>query len=163
MTTTRTALLFLATICSGYAAGLFTTYASTVMPGLTSTDDKTFVGAFQALDRAVVNWFTMLILFGTPLLVVASIAVDRSSPVVWWLVAALVLMIATILMTGGINVPLNDAIKAAGDPNEIDVAQVRADFREGWWQAWNWVRVGTTGATFACLAWALVLLGRATG
>jgi hypothetical protein len=40
-----------------------------------------------------------------------------------------------------INVPLNDAIKAAGDPDQINVATVRAAFHESTWAAWNYVRV----------------------
>jgi uncharacterized membrane protein len=62
-----------------------------------------------------------------------------------------------------VNVPLNDAIKAAGDPSRIDVAHVRAEFHEGRWAAWNLLRVATTTSAFGLLGWALVLLGRATG
>ena len=67
-------------------------------------------------------------------------------------------MVATIT----INVPLNDAIKAAGNPNHINVAQVRAQFRESRWAAANLVRVLTTTPAVGLLTWALVLCGRAT-
>ena len=40
-----------------------------------------------------------------------------------------------------VNVPLNDAIKAAGDPDRINVAQVRDAFNESKWAACNYVRV----------------------
>jgi uncharacterized membrane protein len=52
----------------------------------------------------------------------------------------------------GVNVPLNDAIKAAGDPNHIDVARVRADFQESTWAAWNYVRTIVAAAAFVILA-----------
>jgi len=61
-----------------------------------------------------------------------------------------------------VHVPLNDAIKAAGDPSHIDVAVVRQRFRESRWAAWNLARVSTTTTAFGLLAWALVLYGRAT-
>ena len=58
-----------------------------------------------------------------------------------------------------VNVPLNNEIKAAGDPDMIDAAQVRADFREDRWRAWNLVRSTTAVGTFACVSWALFLHG----
>jgi uncharacterized membrane protein len=61
-----------------------------------------------------------------------------------------------------VHVPLNDAIKSAGDPSHIDVAGVRQRFRESRWAAWNLARVATTTSAFGLLAWALVLYGRAT-
>ena len=43
-----------------------------------------------------------------------------------WLLAAAVLLIAGVVLTVAVNVPLNDAIKAAGDPDRIpDLAAVR--------------------------------------
>jgi uncharacterized membrane protein len=68
-----------------------------------------------------------------------------------------------VVVTVAINVPLNDAIKAAGDPDRIhDLAAVRERFDESRWAAWNLVRVFTATGAFACLTWALVLYGRAT-
>jgi hypothetical protein len=57
---------------------------------------------------------------------------------------------------------MNDAIKAAGDPNTIDVAAVRAAFDESRWRAFNLVRVVLNTAAFGLLAWALVLTGRSS-
>jgi hypothetical protein len=42
----------------GLVAGVYGLYAHTIMPGLGRTDDRTFVGAFQSIDRAIINpWF----------------------------------------------------------------------------------------------------------
>ena len=80
-----------------------------------------------------------------------------------WIVVAAVLYFATVVITLTVNVPLNDAIKAAGDPDRItDLAEVRDEFDETRWTRWNRIRVLTTTPAFGCLAWALVLLGRAT-
>ncbi len=109
-----------------------------------------------------INWPVLLGFFGVPFLIAVAITLNRGRPMVWWLVAALVLSIATIVITFSFHVPLNNAINAARDPNMIDVAQVRADFREGWWRAWNLVRCATSVGAFVCLGWALFLHGRRT-
>jgi len=75
--------------------------------------------------------------------------------------AAFGLYLVAVIITIAVNVPLNDAIKAAGDPARIDVTQVRAQFNEARWAAWNLVRVATSVPAFGLLAWALVLCGRA--
>ena len=49
----RVAALMAATITTGLMAGVYAIYSNAFMPGLATTDDKTFVGAFQAVDRAI--------------------------------------------------------------------------------------------------------------
>lgn len=67
------------------------------------------------------------------------------------------------VITVVVNVPLNNGMKAAGAPDGIaDLARVREQFNETRWVRWNLVRAVATAAAFGCLAWALVLLGRAT-
>ncbi|WP_246278811.1 DUF1772 domain-containing protein [Phytohabitans rumicis] len=62
------------------------------------------------------------------------------------------LYLVTVGITVAINVPLNDALKAAGDPDTIgDLARVRKDFNEARWVAWNWVRVVLSTGAFGCL------------
>src|SRR6266702_4425488 len=121
MTLLRVSTLMGATLTMGLVAGAFALYAHSIMPGLRKTDDRTFVAAFQQLDRAIINPWFMITAFG----------------------GALVLTLA------------------AGDPAHIDVAQVRAQFNEARWAAWNLVRVATSVPAFGLLAWALVLCGRA--
>ena len=58
------------------------------------------------------------------------------------------------------NVPLNDGIKAARDPDRIaDLAAVRERFDEEKWVRWNIARAAVSTAALGCLAWALVLQG----
>jgi uncharacterized membrane protein len=60
-----------------------------------------------------------------------------------------------------VHLPLNDAIKEAGDPDRItDLAAVRERFDESRWVAWNVVRAVLSTAAVGCLAWALVQYGR---
>jgi uncharacterized membrane protein len=74
------------------------------------------------------------------------------------IVVAFALYLVGLVITLAVNVPLNDAIKAAGDPDAIDdLAGVRRRFDEARWIRWNLVRVLVVTASFACLACALAL------
>jgi uncharacterized membrane protein len=156
--------LFAATITTGAMTGVFGIYANAIMPGLRATDDRTFVGAFQAMDRAIINPAFMLTFLGALVFSAAAAGLHAGEKsVLPWIVAAFVLYLAVVVITLAINVPLNDALKAAGDPDRIaDLARVRDRFDEARWVGWNIVRTILSAAAFACLAWALVEFGRAT-
>jgi uncharacterized membrane protein len=163
MTLIRTATLIAATLAMGFVSGAFVLYAHTIMPGLRKTDDRTFVAAFQATDRAIINpWFMITAFGGALVLTLAAAIANRGTPTLPWIAVAFGLYLVAVIITIAVNVPLNDAIKAAGDPARIDVAQVRARFNEARWAAANLVRVLTSVPAFGLLAWALVLCGRAT-
>lgn len=162
----QTAVLLTATVTSGLMAGVFVLYAHTIMRGLGTTDDRTFVGAFQAIDRAIINPLFLLTFFGPLLCSGAAVALTFRSGAsgLSWVTTAAVLHLAIVVITFVVHLPLNDGLKAAGhieDPAAL--AQVRSTFNESRWIAWNLVRAIANTIAFACLAWALVLLGRATG
>jgi uncharacterized membrane protein len=163
VTTLRAVTLLAATITMGLVAGVFALFAHTIMPGLKKSDDRTFVAAFQALDRAIVNpWFMLTAFVGALAFTLAAVATNRGSALPW-IVVALGLYIVAFVVTIAVHLPLNDALKPAGHPNRIaDLAAVRAKFHEARWVAWNLVRVATSVGAFGCLGWALVLYGRAT-
>ena len=160
----QTIALLAAMIMTGLTAGVFGLYAHTIMPGLGKTDDRTFVGSFQAIDRAIINPLFMLTFFGALVVSIAAVLLHLGGgarKVLPWILAATVLYLVGVIATMAINVPLNDAIKAAGNPDQIpDLAAVRANFHETRWVAWNIVRTITTTVAFVCLGWALVLHGR---
>lgn len=160
----RTPTLMAATITLGFVAGVFTFYAHTIMPGLHRTDDRTFVGAFQSIDRAIINpWFIGGTFLGALALTALAAIANRGQRAFPWIVYALVAYLIAVAITISVHVPLNDAIKSAGDPNHIaNVALVRAAFNETKWATWNLVRVATATSAFASCAWALVLHGRST-
>ncbi len=166
---TQTALLFVAVMSSGILAGFFLTYAFTIMPGLGTTDDRVFVEAFQGLERMFgtfeygVNWPVIFgYLFGPAMMAVAFVMHRNCGPIRWWIGGAFALTIATIVITQIFNVPLNDAITAAGIRSTTEATRVRTEFREGWWRAWNLARSATAAGAFVCLSRALLLRGRAT-
>ncbi len=155
--------LVASTISLGLMAGVFGLYAHTVMPGLRKTDDRTFVGAFQSIDRAILNPLFLATFLGALLLTglagVLHLGEGRSA--LPWIVAAFVLYLVVFVITIAVNVPLNDGIKAAGDPDRIaDLAAVRERFDEARWVRWNLVRAFASSVAFGCLAVALVQFGR---
>jgi uncharacterized membrane protein len=159
----RAVTLIAATITMGLMAGIFTLFAHTIMPGLRKADDRTFVAAFQHIDRAIVNpWFMMTAFAGALVFAVLAAIANRGTSALPWIAVALGLYLAAVIITAAVHLPLNDAITSAGDPARIDVAQVRAHFNEARWAAWNLVRVATSVPAFGLLAWALVLYGRTT-
>jgi len=164
MTSTLRAITLIgATMTMGLSAGSFLIFAHTIMPGLARTDDRTFVGAFQHIDRAIINpWFMVTAFLGALVFTAAAAVTSRGTPAMRWIIAALVLYLVAVVITMAVNVPLNDAIKAAGDPARVDVALVRQRFGESRWAAWNLVRVATTTPAFGLLTWALVIYGRST-
>jgi len=115
----QAATLLLATVTMGLTAGVFGVYAHSIMRGLTKTDDRTFVGAFQAIDRAIINPLFMLTFMGVLVLTgVAGVLNLRSDArsVLPWVAVAFGLYLVVVVITVALHVPLNDDIEAAATP-----------------------------------------------
>jgi uncharacterized membrane protein len=150
--------LVAATMTVGMMAGVFGLYAHTIMPGLGRTDDRTFVGAFQSIDRAIINpWFVPIFLGAlvfTALAAALHLDADGRS-VLPWIAVALALYLAAFVITVRVHLPLNDELKAAGDPDHIaDLVAARERF-EARWVRWNIGRAVTSTVAFGFLAVAL--------
>ena len=125
MNVLRTVSLLAATLTMGLVTGAFALYAHTIMPGLKTTDDRTFVAAFQAMDRAIINPWFMVTGFAGALVFTGAAARCASGGPAAWIVVALVAYLIAVVITVAVNVPLNDAIKAAGDPERSATARAR--------------------------------------
>jgi uncharacterized membrane protein len=158
------AALVAATMATGLMAGVFGLYAHAIMPGLGETDDRTFVGAFQSIDRAIINpWFLPAFVGALVLTGLAALLhlLGDGESVLPWIVAAFVLYLAVFVITIRVHVPLNDALKAAGEPDRIaDLAAVRERFDEARWVRWNIVRAVASTTAVGFLAVALIRYGR---
>jgi uncharacterized membrane protein len=158
------ATLVAATMTVGLMAGVFGLYAHTIMPGLGKTDDRTFVGAFQEIDKAIINPLFIPTFVGALALTGVAAALhlrQDGRPALPWVVAAFVLYLAVFVITIRVHLPLNDEIKAAGDPDRIaDLSTVREEFDETKWARWNIARALLSTAALGCLTWALALYGR---
>ncbi|GIG56734.1 membrane protein [Longispora fulva] len=161
----RGAVLIAATVTTGLIAGLFYSFSVAVMPGLRQVEDRSFVDTMQRINVAIINGWFMLCFVGALLLTALAAVLHLRAAgrtVLPWLVAAFVLYLVMFVITSAVNVPLNNALDAAGKPGAIaDLAAVRARF-EATWVGWNVVRAVVSSAAFGCLTWALVLFGRST-
>lgn len=165
----RTAVLFAAVLTTGLSAGLFYVWSYSVMPGLGRSSDRSFVEAFQGMNKAMMNgWFALsfggamifLLLAGGLLLGADG---DQRSKALPWVIAAVVLYVAMLVITFAVNVPLNDELDAAGAVDQIkDLAALR-ERMEDRWVRWNNVRSVVSVLSFGCVTWALLQYGRATG
>lgn len=164
MNTFRAISLLAATLTMGLVSGAFLLYQHTVMPGLHKADDKTFVTAFQNMDRAIINpWFMIFGFVGALVFTIVAGIANLGRSALPWIAVAFVLYLIAFIVTIAVNVPLNDALKAAGDPNTIDVAAARAAFDEAKWTTFNLIRTLTSIPAFALLAWALMIHGKSVG
>ncbi|WP_018636117.1 anthrone oxygenase family protein [Parafrankia elaeagni] len=158
----RTSSLIAATVTAGLMSGLYYAYACSVMPGLRATDDRTFVTSMQSINRAILNGWFFLVFIGALLLTGLALAAQFGAgarPALPWIIAAFLLYGLTIVVTGAVNVPLNNELVAAGDLDRTaDLTAARARF-EATWARWNLVRTAGSLAAFGCLTWALLLDG----
>ena len=153
MTSTRGSVLLAAAVVAGLQAGTYFTWATGVMPGLAKVDDRTLVSAMQQMNVAIVNPVFIATFLGAPLLAGAAavVAAPQARP---WAIAATVLAVGTLVITFAGNIPLNDALDAAGPVDRIkDLAAVRADF-ESLWVRLNLARTLTSTGALGCLVWA---------
>ena len=160
MTSLRTAALVAATFTAGLSAGLFYTYFFSVMPGLGAGDDRTFVTAMRWINVRILNGWFAVAFVGAPVFTVLTAVLLLGEGAVGVLTSiAAVLAVATVVITASANVPLNNALMRAGEPQALaDPGEVRRRF-EAPWVRWNTVRTATSVAAFACLVWALYLYG----
>jgi uncharacterized membrane protein len=161
----REVVLIAATMTMGLMAGVFGIYGNAIMPGLRRTDDRTFVAAFQSIDRAIINPAFMATFFGALALTALAALLFLTGdgrPIVPWIAAALVLYLFVFVITIRVNVPRNNEIKAAGDIDQLeDPHAVRERFDEAKWAGWNHLRTVASTVAFGLLAWALVESGQA--
>ena len=152
-----------AVIAMGLVAGLFYFSSIAVMPALTAADDRTLVDAMQQMIDKIENPAFFLTFLGAPALAAVALVQARRSGAAksaGWIVAGLALYTVIVVVTFAVHIPLNEDLRAAGDPDQIEnLAAVRDDFVTPW-VAWDIVRALASTAAFGSLAWALVLRGR---
>ncbi|GAB7183797.1 hypothetical protein ATKI12_3628 [Kitasatospora sp. Ki12] len=156
-------LLTGATIAMGLMAGLFFAFDVSVMPGLAAGDDRTYVTAMQHINKSIENGLFGLVFVGAFAATgLAAWLLHKAGrrQVALWAAAATVLYVVALLVTMGVNIPLNNQLAAAGDPGQItDFAAVRAKFADTWVPV-NMLRTALCTGGLLALTRALVLHGR---
>jgi uncharacterized membrane protein len=150
MDTVSTISLYAALVTTGLMAGIYLAFSIAVLPGIARGDDNTFVAAMRGMNAAILNP-VFGVVFGGPL-VFGGVAIATRLPDgdgISSIGAALGLYIATLLITGGINVPLNNRLDSTEPPEAA-----RALFEKSWVR-WNVVRTVLCTVSFIEFAVAL--------
>ena len=150
MDTVSSISLYAALVTTGLMAGVYLAFSIAVLPGIARSDDDTFVSSMRGMNAAILNPVFGLV-FGGPL-VFGIVAVATRLPDgddIGSIGAALGLYVATLLITGGINVPLNNRLDSTEPPQAA-----RALFERSWVR-WNVVRTVLCTLSFVELAVAI--------
>lgn len=141
-----TALLVVAIIANGLLAGLFFVFACAIVPGFRGVDDATYVRAFRAINRAILNGCFLLVFFTAPLAAVAyaSLGTWRTAATSALLMGLGALCSAlTFIITVAKNVPLNNRLDRAAVGTGSESRLAREGF-ESDWNRWNLARSFTS-------------------
>ncbi len=150
MTGWRGAMLTLTVLTTGLSAGVLSVFAYAVLPGLNKAGPQVAVPAMQRVNVAIINPLFMVIFFGGLIFGTISVWAYWDHRLRWWLLAAVALTAAGIVITLAINVPANDQLEAAGEVSATTAPQTWSDFT-AIWVPWNIVRALLTSASFATL------------
>ncbi|MGW6977103.1 MULTISPECIES: anthrone oxygenase family protein [unclassified Streptomyces] len=162
METVRFASLIAAMITVGLMSGLFYGFSVSVMPALERSDDRIVIEVMQRVNVAILNGWFLLGYLGA--LVFTGLAlglhvVDGPDGALVPLIAAFVCYVLAMVVTGVVNIPLNNALEKAGPVDRIaDPAAVRRAFESPWVRANVWRTLLCT-ASAGFLAWALLVQG----
>lgn len=140
------ALLITAIATNGLLAGLFFVFVCAIAPGFARVDDATYVQAFQAINRAIVNGWFLLVFFTAPITTLAYAVLDtmsaESMPTLLTCAAA-VCAAMTFIITASKSVPLNTQLERAVTRTHIEDRVAREQFETGW-NRWNLARTLTS-------------------
>lgn len=152
----KNAFVFLSIVTVGLVAGLFYSWAISVMRGLKNVPDREFIIAMQSMNKAILNPLFFLCFFGAVLfLVVSCFKVYEGNYSLGFslVVSATVLYIVGVMaVTVFVNVPLNNALDSF-TVNTASAASIKAmrEAFEGKWNFYNNIRTICSVLAFICL------------
>ncbi len=120
METARDVSLVAALVTTGLMAGVYLAFSIAVLPGIARADNRTFVLAMRGMNAAILNPVFATV-FGGPL-VLGLVAVTMRLPSgerddLGWVSLALGLYVVTLVVTGVVNVPLNNRLETRPSPS----------------------------------------------
>jgi uncharacterized membrane protein len=150
-------ITLLSLLGSGLMAGLFFAYSNSVMPALARMPGPQGIAAMNHVNVVILNPLFLSVFMGTAvlalLLIVAAFLGWTAKPA-WIVIGSVLYLAGNIAITMGINVPMNNALAAAGSdaPNS---AALWASYLDRW-VFWNHVRAAACTASLAAFAMALI-------
>lgn len=152
---------FLNLVLLGAVYGVFFTYSNSVVPGLGDADPEKAVEAMRKINVAIINPAFLLTFVGPVVTTVATgillLVIDENTPAYLYFAAAVVYFLGCHAVTGGVNVPLNNALE---NSTSTDWQQRWADFAPRW-RRWNTVRTLASGVALILSGIGLYLWGNA--
>lgn len=129
-------VLILSIILTGLTAGLCFTWSNAVTPGIGRLDNLSFLKAFQAMNRAIINVKFMIVFFGPVLLLFLNTYLFKGNNTGFWLflAAAMLFFIGIGLVTIFGNVPLNEVLDKSNLEalSKIELQTLRDNFEKPW-------------------------------
>jgi len=150
--------LIVAVFLTGLFAGFFVTYEISVTRGLAEVDDLTYVETFQWINDTVLNLEFFVIFFVTVPSLVAALVLNRRGerlPTAL-LASALVMALATVVITVTGNVPLNNELAEYETLTPEIARTARVAFEEPW-NRLNLFRTLTAVVAAVCVTVAAVV------
>ena len=119
----------IAVLLTGLSAGVFFTYQNSVLPGLRPLQDRAFAEAMNSMNRAILNPAFMLVFVGSLFALagatIGAIASGAELPAWLFAAATAVYFAGVIVVTGTVNVPLNNRLAADRDRTAFEARWVR--------------------------------------
>ncbi|NLR63839.1 DUF1772 domain-containing protein [Chitinophaga varians] len=130
-------LLLITAVTAALMGGLFYAYSCSVNPGLGRLSDAAYLAAMQSINRAILNPVFFIGFIGPVFLLPFSTWLlfrEGMPPAGWWMLAATLTYIVGVFgVTGGGNVPLNNALdKVSLQDDSAALAAHRARFERPW-------------------------------
>jgi uncharacterized membrane protein len=120
-------------LLSALLAGFYLAFAWTAMPTLARLPDRTLVTAMQTVNRVIARPGFLLLFLGAPVVGVVAVvlALIAGAPVLALALGA-ALQLASLAITGVVNIPLNNALDRADPDDAASVVRAREAFERPW-------------------------------
>ncbi|RKR90575.1 putative membrane protein [Micromonospora pisi] len=147
MSTTNTLVAVAAAVTvalTGAVGGVFLAYSNSVLPGLTGTDAQTAIRGMTSMNQKILNPVFLLTFVGTPIAAaltgVLLLVLGQRTAALLFLLASATYLLGAFLPTMLVNVPMNEALAAAGVPADPAEAARRWAEYASRWTGWNTLR-----------------------
>jgi uncharacterized membrane protein len=139
--------------------GVYFTYANSVVPGLDNIDPEKAVEAMRKMNIAIINPAFLSTFIGPVITAAVTgfllLGLDENTSAYLFLAAAVVYLIGSIIITGSINIPMNNALE---NSTSTDWEQRWAEFSPRW-RRWTIVRGFLTAVALILCGVGLYLWG----
>ena len=152
----KTLIIIVAILSTGLMAGIFFTWTNAVKPGIGTLDDMTYMKAFQAMNRLILNPLFYIVFILPVLTISISTYMSFGSTKLYvfelFLLSTLLYVLCVFLITILGNIPLNELLENT-DLEKISLTEL-SDLRgkiENKWNNFNLIRTVSSFISFLLL------------